>query len=175
MTTIAAVRDGKRTWIGSDTQAQSDGRLLSVERKWFRFDSWAAGVAGDGRAGCICEAHAKRLFDDLAGAFDFTERFYKLLKEYDFDLSAKRDYTTPNTGQDLVLASPSGLWLIPQCLSIVPVERWAEGSGSGFGLGAMHAMREIDDAERVLHAAPEAAMACDVYTGGEIWTDVLEA
>ncbi len=169
------MRDGKRTWIGSDTQAEAGGTRLSVEQKWVRFGTWALGIAGDRRVQCICEAHAKRLFDDLPGAFDFTERFYDLLKEYDFDLSPSPGDSCPVTGQNLILANPSELWTVLGCLAPIPVELWADGSGRNFGLGAMHAMRGIDDAERVLKAGLAAAFEYDAGTGGEIWTDVLES
>lgn len=175
MTTIVAVRDGARTLVGSDTMARSEGTKIAVGAKWVRSGDWAIGIAGSRRTFTICENQSDDLFKNLEGPFEFTQRFRDLLISHDYDLSPSEGRSNPHTGQDLLLANPSGLWLVLSDLSVTPVERWAEGSGRYYGLGAMFAMREIDDADRVLRAGLEAAMQYDDGTGGEIWTDVLEA
>ena len=175
MTTIAAVRDGARTWIGSDTMAKSCGTRLDSGPKWIRFGSWAVGIAGDMRTITLCREHSERLLRDLGGAFEFTNRFRGLLKEFDYDISPAAEQAVPNTMQDMLLASPDNLWSILCDLSIFPVERWTDGGGRAYGLGAMYAMRAVDDGERVLRTALEAGMTYNTGSGGEIWTDVLEA
>ena len=174
MTTICAVRDGKRTWIGSDTMGQTGGTRIDVGPKWVKSGGWAVGIAGNHRVQTLCESQSAVLFKNLESPFEFTGRFHTLLKEDGFDLSPTKDRANPNTGQDLLLATASGLWLIVADLSVTSVERWCEGSGHGYGLGAMFAMREIHEPERVLRAALAAAFESDAGTGGEIWTDVLE-
>ena len=174
MTTIAAVRDGKRTWIGSDTQGLSAETRIEVGPKWVRYRDWAMAIAGDRSAFNVCEYNAERLLKNLECPYEFTQRFYDLLADHHYDFSPSRDSAAPNCGQDTLLASSSGLWLILKSFSITPMERWTEGSGRAYGLGAMFAMREIKDAERVLRAGLAAGMEYDSGSGGEIWTDVLE-
>lgn len=177
MTTIVAVRDGARTWIGSDTLAVRDGIGVDCGPKWVRFGSWAVGVSGDLRAISICAKHAKRLMDDLAGAFNFTERLEALLREYSFDLSPVPDEATPNVAQDMILACPSTAWIIGPCLSIIECpDYWAEGSGGRFALGSMKAMERFRHmkSEDMARIAIETAMQYDTGTGGDIWLEALE-
>lgn len=177
MTTIVAIRDGKRTWIGSDMQATRGGTARISGSKWVPFGSWAVGIAGDLRAQSICAKHAKRLLDDLAGAFEFTERLEALLREYSFDLSPAPDDATPNTAQDMILACPNTIWSICADMSIVEIpDYWAEGSGYRFALGAMSAADRFKTikSEDLARIALETAMKYDTGTGGDIWMDVLE-
>lgn len=175
MTTIIAVRDGARTWIGSDTLACSGKTKIPVGHKWVISDGWAAGIAGSRRTFTLCQHEAAALFKHLEGPFEFTQRFRDLLTENDYDLSPADGRANPQTGQDVLLANPGGLWMVLGDLSVTPVEYWCEGSGRAYGLGAMHAMRDVHDAQSVLRAGLEAGMAYDAGSGGEAWTDVLEA
>jgi ATP-dependent protease HslVU (ClpYQ) peptidase subunit len=175
VTTICAVRDGKRTWIGSDTLGSREGLRAVCGHKWVRFGAWAIGHSGDLRALNIMRHHAKRLLDDLDEPFEFTARLMDVLRDCDYDLSAHKGQHTPCTGQSLILANPGNVWRLCDTLSFSPNEHyWADGSGQEYALGAMFAMREIKDAERVLRAGLAAAMEYDAGTGGEIWTDVLQ-
>ena len=176
MTTIVAVRDGARTLIGSDTLGSREGLRAVCGHKWARFGSWAVGSVGDLRTVNIMQHHAKRLLDDLGDPFEFTTRLTDVLKECDYVLSPHDNDHAPCTGQNLILANPTNIWRLCDSLSFAPNEHyWADGSGQEYALGAMYAMREIDDAERVLKAGLAAAFEYDAGTGGEIWTDVLES
>ena len=178
MTTIVAVRDGKRTWIGLDTQGTRGSLRLVCGPKWVRHGAWAVGHAGDLRVLNIMRHHAKRLLDDLEGPFEFTGRLMDILNECDFKLSPHGNNHAPCTGQDFILANPAVMWRICSSSGFAPNEDfWADGSGQDFALGAMYAnraMRGTDDAERILRVALGAAMTFDTLTGGEVWVEVLE-
>lgn len=176
MTTIVAVRDGERTWIGSDTMANHCGTRLDFGPKWARHKNWAVGIAGDARTINIFQHHAERLLSELGGAFEFTQRFHDLLKECGYDLSAADREAPPNTAQDLLLASPAGIWSIPSDMSIRCVDHWVDGSGRGYGLGAMAAFMRQGGVRGgdMVKAVIEIAMEHDINTGGDIWVECLE-
>ena len=172
-----AARDGDRTWIGSDTMASADGLKLDCGPKWVRFGAYAIGISGDLRTVSNCAKHAKRLMDDLAGAFDFTERLASVLQEYNFDLAPAPQAAPPNTAQDMILAHISTVWSLGPDLSIVECpEFWATGSGGKLALGAMSAMARIKQTtpEDLARIGIETAMQYDPSTGGDIWLEALE-
>lgn len=177
MTTIVAVRDGERTWIGSDTIAVRDGLKVGCGPKWVRFGGYAVGISGDHRVISICAKYSKRLMDDLEGAFDFTERMEALLRDYNVDLSPAPDHAMPNSGQDMILACPSTVWSVGPCFSVIECKDfWAEGSGGRFALGALTALQRFNrmKSEDMARVAVEIGMQHDTATGGEIFLECLE-
>jgi len=177
MTTIVAVRDGARTWIGSDTQITHGRMRQSCGPKWIRFGSWAVGISGDLRTINLCREYAERMLRDLSGPFEFTQRLHDLAKEFDYDLKPATDSVPPNTAQDVILANPEAAWSVNGDLSIIEIDRWwADGSGRAFALGALTALERFKHigAEDMARIAIETAMHHDIYSGGSIWTEVLE-
>lgn len=173
MTIICAVHRGDRTWIGSDTLVRRSNIKINNGPKWVRWGKWAVGTAGDLRAVNIFEQKTKRLFDDLQDPFDFSERVRSMLPEYGFDLKPGDMEATPNSAQDMILASSEAIWNVCCDFSIVNVgEYWADGSGMAFALGAMHSVRQADP-ETMIRAGLSAAMAFETGCGGDEWVEVL--
>lgn len=178
MTTIVAVRDGKRTWIGSDTQWTGAGVSNFGEPKWVRFGQWAAGISGSLRTLNLVSGNAKRIFDDLDSPLEFTERLRATLKDYDYDIKAVNAGEAPTLDSSMILATPGRFWSICEELSISGHERfWAVGTGYLVALGAMSALDRFKTtkSEDMARIAIETAMQFDTGSGGEVWMDVLEA
>ena len=168
MTIICAGHNGKRMWIGSDTLVDSAGTKLYKAFKWVVWGGWAVGVAGESRAQDVLEHHAKKLFDDLSGAFEFAERVRSIFKDHDFDLKPARDnQAPPNSGQWMILAkAPDRLWAIGPDFSILDMGDFAaDGSGQAYALGAASVLSGISKGtiERCLEAAVKHVqrMHCD--------------
>jgi len=168
MTVVCALSGGGETWIGSDTQAGSDGtRLLSVE-KWAVRGEWAVGHAGNLRMTNLLREHADTVLADLDGPHEFTLRARRLMEDDGFNSDTEEG---PKIwGQQFVLAHPRGVWSICTGLSVIEIpagELWADGSGRAFALGAGHVIE--DSAEARGRGALSAAILYDVGCGGDMW------
>lgn len=193
MTIIAAIRDplSDTTWIGSDTRGCRGSIYSDVGFKWVRYGEWAVGNSGNLRAQNVMMAHAEELFVGLSGAYLFTTRARRLLKEDGFD---RDKYSfSEDLNQSMILAHPKGLWSIGSDFSIVEVPAgvlWAEGSGREFALGAFHALQAtrlgFDDmtqfmpeslrteiGENLVRKSIEAAIAYDTGCGGRVIVEAL--
>lgn len=175
MTVICAITDGKTCTIGSDTQASDNNGVISdVGPKWICWGGWGVGVAGHLRVTNICAAHAKTLFDDLGGAWEFSNRLRDLFEQY----SIKPDEQGPGAqlfGSRFILASPTAIFDVYQDISITELpqdELWAAGSGGEIALGVGYAMRGQKQ-KMIVEKATRAAIEYTTGCGGDVWLDTL--
>lgn len=135
--------------------------------KWISWGGWAVGVSGNMRTLNILEANAKRLFDDLGSAFEFTERLRGVMADHGYELPPETDDVAPSTKQEIALANNKSIWSICPALSVFEEgEFYAAGSGAQFGFGAAFAMPSNTSAEQMVRTAINAACEFDIYSSG---------
>jgi ATP-dependent protease HslVU (ClpYQ) peptidase subunit len=163
MTIIAGACRGGRVWLGGDASA-SDGATMirSTDPKVWRSGGVLLGGSGEFRT-----IDAARRIDCPAlpteqwVRYGFTSELAKMYRELDgcFDSSQR-----PEEGS-LLLGALGRLWLVvhPRLAVVALGQYAAEGSGSDFALGAMHARPRASPRTQVLaalHAAAEHATTC---------------
>lgn len=180
MTTILAVTDGHRAWIGSDTRIGNEDRFFdSGGPKWIVSDKrdWAMGVAGypgeqQALAGYV---------DVLRGCsdFDLPTEIRACLSERGWTPKRAGDGGLPHGGSTFIIATPCRVIMLGVDFTIIPIDTGvlaADGSGHEYALGAWHALTAgapgVETAERV-NTCLATAMALDPYSGGKAWTEVL--
>jgi len=106
--------------------------------------------------------------------FTFFVRLWKDLgKNYSLvNDQPHQDDPTPFADLDssFLVASPGGIYFVSSNMSVTQFSQYyAVGSGASYALGALHALYEQDlDAEVIARRACEAAVAFDIYCGGEL-------
>lgn len=148
MTTVIAVRDGKKIHFASDSQATGGGTPFAVNKvyKIGPYTFAAAGALSDIQATARKVAKAGDTKKKASA-----ERFAKHLSGY---------------GAQYILAVKKGLYEIGHDGSIIELrdqEPVAIGSGGDFALGALAAGATLEEAVNV-------AVAFDVFSGGDVVT-----
>lgn len=174
MTIICAITDGKKCFIGSDTQSVGGGVLMDCGPKWIVQGGWAVGVAGDQRLADIIRADD--ILRDLETPWQFTERLRASYKEYDVAPAERRDGGAPSYNSLYLLATPHRVWEVYECLAVTPVrdgKLWALGSGAQCALGAGYAMKRRQP-KQIVTMAVEAAIEICSRCGGDVWVECLK-
>ena len=183
MTIAIAVRKGGETVIAADTQNNfghnrapitnhRTQKILTVGGNHLATSGWGlyANILDDflGR---------KRLpkLDTERDVFRFFQAFWKALHEHYSlvnDQCQNEEERSPFGDLDasFLLANAGGIFYVSSDTSVTAFEQYyAVGSGAEFALGALHALYDGDfDAETLARRACAAAMAFNVYCGGEI-------
>ena len=177
MTIICAYTDGKKTWIGSDTQVTGGNHISYIERKWCVVGSWASGDSGSVRTGNVLEQYKDELLGGLNTPWEFSKRLQERFEKERFhpDLQSRGDEGGPiDWGQDILLAKPGKIWVLDSELGIVKFgknEPVAYGCGFEYALGAGYVAREAGiKGLTIVEYMLESAVEYDPYCGGKLWT-----
>ncbi|HCO43651.1 hypothetical protein [Immundisolibacter sp.] len=183
MTIAVAVRKGGVTVIAADTQNNfghnrvpignhRTQKILSVGDTYVATSGW--GVYANILDDFLHRRRAPRL-DSERDVFRFFQNFWKALHErYSLvnDQCQGEEESSPFGDLDasFLLANDGGIFYVSSDTSVTAFEQYyAVGSGAEFALGALHALYDSDlDAEALARRACAAAMAFNLFCGGEI-------
>ena len=175
MTTVVALyTPDKGSIIACDSQTTMDNRRGSMgpsESKIIVFNNWAVGITGNMTVVNMVDRYRKILLDDVDHPWEFTDRIRSVLEDSGFKPMIDEDTAGfPAYSMSFTFASAHGVWVTDGLLAIraiAPNELTAAGSGSDFALGSSISTIGKPPEKRV-ELAMEAAIALDVYTGGDI-------
>lgn len=172
MTVIAAISNGTRTCIGSDTIAVNNGTVMHNGPKWIVAEdlAWAVGHAGCKRTFTLLSQAGSTLFAGCSNEQHMVDRLREIMLGDNYNTDS---YKGPKCfGEQFIIASPSRVWSVSTCLGLLTIpngELWADGSGRAYALGAGNFGGHHDHMAR-LHAALEAAIRYDDGCGEPTWT-----
>jgi len=172
MSTTVIVRKGNKAIIGADTQFMTGSIVTSSK---YRVNHHKIHSVGDALVAFTGWSLIQNIFDDIIerypGDLDFRSRqhifrtflfLHEKIKGDYFIESRERDNQPVESSQwDCLIACPAGIFEVASYRTIVEYERfWADGSGTNFALGAMHATYDkaadpLDVAKAGLAAACE--------------------
>ena len=187
MSTLVIVRKGQHAVIASDSLFTSgsikiSSRLKANTHKIHRCKDTYIGLTGWSAFHNIMESMIERHPDD----FDFRSRrhifqsFQKLhqhLKEdYYIETREKDDQSVESSQWDCLIAAPSGIFEVCSDRGVFEYSTYfADGSGTRFALGAMHALYDrCDDPTEIARAGVEAGCEFDDGSGLPIQLFSLE-
>lgn len=168
---IVLATDTKRTF-GSGAVPESnlrDVKLRKVGASYIASTGW--GIYGNILDDYL--AHRKRArLTDSQQIFGFFRVFWRDLHERYSFVSDQRDDESPFGDLDasFLVVSARGIFSVACDMSVTSFDQYyAIGSGAPYALGAIHALyRPTASASQIARSACEAAMALDIYCGGEI-------
>ncbi len=183
MTIAVAVRKGGEIVIAADTQNNfghnrapianhRTQKILTVGGNHLATSGWGlyANILDD----FLARKRAPKL-DTERDVFRFFQTFWKVLHEHYSlvnDQCQNEEERSPFGDLDasFLLANGGGIFFVSSDTSVTEFQQYyAVGSGAEFALGALHALYDSDlDAETLARRACAAAMAFNVYCGGEI-------
>ena len=187
MTTIIAIRDTYKFKLvmACDKRAHWDDYHCDGERKFFQYGECLMAMAGlstfQDYIQSVLRNYEKDYRDDFSNAdekvlVDINTLLRELvLKKYNFDMKEFSEKKEEN-GSRLMLLNKNGIFLLHMEGSVGKVgDYWAEGSGAGIALGALHALNGMDyNTKSIAEDALKAAAAHDCYTGEGIEIQELE-
>lgn len=188
LTTLCAWKDPESgsIWLGSDRQLNCGDFIERTDfQKWTELgDRHWVGVSGDP----AIQDLAAQLCSEDPGIPDrpvqhFTRRLGDLLRDRGWDLSATENCSAPHLSSGMLCAWRGELYELcpatPWSLPIPPGKFAAIGSGNRFAYGAWGALEHIVSPpvlpKHRMEIALRAAIARDVYSGGEPWVRELKA
>jgi ATP-dependent protease HslVU (ClpYQ) peptidase subunit len=172
-TTIAVAADsqenfGDRKIVGSNHRA---AKIMSLGASELAMTGW--GIYDNVFSDYLRSRRAPR-FASEREIFTFFVRLWKdLRKRYSFvDDQVAEDDRSPFADLDssFLVANRHGIFHVSGDMSVMAFnEYYAIGSGASYALGVLHALYDSErDAATLARRACEAAIAFDVYCGGEI-------
>ena len=181
MTIIAAITDGKAAHVASDSQETDEyggTKRLDCKKIFHVKNDWVWGACGD----CVIENILNS--PDMDNMWVNADDDPYFLREWvveaweNLGMEPYRDIIgAPEPGahvvpQDILFAKKGKIWLVDGQgfqREIKPGVFWAVGSGHVIGIGAAHALMAAGIAGRpIVEAAVSAAIARDIYCGGDI-------
>lgn len=169
---IVIAADSKRTF-GSGvvtTENFSDVKIRKVGGAYLAATGWGLynNILDD-----YLEHKRRVRIDDQRSIFTFFRHLWKDLHErYSFVSDQRPDDESPfgDIDASFLIVSPRGIYSVACDLSITRfTQYYAIGSGAPYALGALHAVYdERADAGKAADTAVRAAMALDIYCGGEV-------
>lgn len=182
MSIAVAVFKNDTTVLAADSQENfGDRRLLRSNHRAVKITPVGAAylaTTGWGLYENILEDYLGRVapprLTSRRAVFAFFVRLWKELgKNYSLvNDQPHQDDPTPFADLDssFLVASPGGIFFVSSNLSVTQFSQYyAVGSGASYALGALHALYDQDlDAETLARRACEAAIAFDIYCGGDI-------
>ena len=114
MTAICGFRDPAGTvWIGADTRVVSGSFIVPTEcRKIVRAGVWRIGQAGSAAAGAALQA-ADNMLARCADVDALAREIRRVFRNAEFsDCKDKNHPGPPEYGQEIIVATPNGIWEI---------------------------------------------------------------
>lgn len=182
MTIAVAVRKGGETVIAADTQNNFGHNRVPMgnhrtQRSWLSATlTWPppAGVCMPTSWMISCIAGGRRGWA-ASGTCSVFQNFWKALHEHYSlvnDQCQGEEESSPFGDLDasFLLVNGDGIFFVSSDTAVTAFEQYyAVGSGAEFALGALHALYDSDlDAEALARRACAAAMAFNLFCGGEI-------
>jgi ATP-dependent protease HslVU (ClpYQ) peptidase subunit len=183
MSTLVVVKKGPRAVIASDSQF-SQGSLKIGPRhrlrahKIHRFQDACIGFTGWTAFHNIFESIMERFPGDLdfrsrRHIFETFQKLHRHLKdEYFIETREKDERAVQSSQWDCLIAATAGIFSVSSDRCVCEYDTyWADGSGTRFALGAMHALYDrCDDPEEIAAAGVEAACEFDDGSGLPVQT-----
>jgi ATP-dependent HslUV protease subunit HslV len=174
MSTIVAVRKGNRAVMASDSLFTQGSLKVSPN---VRVDSKKIYKVGDSLVGFTGWTAMSAIFENIVEKYpknlDFRSKKHifktflflhsKLKREYFIETKERDNQPVESSQWDCVILSPSGIFSVQSYREVMEYRNyWAEGSGTNFALGALHALYDhCDDPEKIARAAVNAASEFD--------------
>jgi len=182
MSIVVGVRKGSDIVIASDTQNNFGSQVMTPENhrtsKVHSVGSAYLGTTGWGLYDNILLdflAHERKVeLTDQRSIFAFFLKFWKSLHDHYTFVDDKRDSDDESPFADIdasfLIVNTGGIFYVASDLSVTSFEQYfAIGSGANYSLGTLHGLYEKEHtAEELATAAVKAAIAFDVYCGGEV-------
>ena len=182
MSIAVAVAKADTTVLAADSQENfGDRRLLRANHRAVKITpvgSAYLATTGWGLYENILEDYLARVapprLASRRAVFGFFVRLWKELgKNYSLvNDQPHQDDPTPFADLDssFLVASAGGIYFVSSNMSVTQfTQYYAVGSGASYALGALHALYDQDlDAETIARRACEAAIAFDIYCGGDL-------
>jgi len=182
MSIAVAVAKAGTTVLAADSQENfGDRRLLRANHRAVKITTLGAAylaTTGWGVYENILEDYLGRVSPpklvSRRAVFSFFVRFWKELgKSYPLvNEQPHQDDPTPFADLDssFLVVSAGGIFFVSSNMSVTQFgQYYAVGSGASYALGALHALYEQDlDAEVIARRACDAAIAFDIYCGGDL-------
>jgi len=170
MTTLVGLHlEGRGTWIAADQMVSGDGIKSGPVQKWtLGPGGYAIGAAGSARTLNLLDDEGDRLMRGNPTPGQVVMRLRAALEHYGFAPGIPGGVGPQIWGQNIILASPVGLWALDQSFFIWPIQSgqlWADGSGRDFAIGAGHMTRDHEDPAYRVVSAVEAASTYDENSG----------
>jgi ATP-dependent protease HslVU (ClpYQ) peptidase subunit len=176
---IVIASDTKRTF-GSGAVPESnlkDIKIRKVGSAYLATTGWGiyANILDD-----YLSSRRRVTITDEKSIFSFFRVFWRDLHErYSFVSDQRHDDESPFGDLDasFLIISRNGIYCVACDMSVTEFDQYyAIGSGASYALGAMHAgYRGSADPERVARKGVEAAMALDIYCGGDVVSYAVNA
>jgi ATP-dependent HslUV protease, peptidase subunit HslV len=181
MSIVVAIRKNGLTCVAADTQNSFGSNRVSEANggvtKLRRLGSAILGTTGWGIYENILDDYLKAngapQLNDRGDIFAFFLGLWKALHEtYPFvnDQGDRNDSPFGNLDASFLVAAPTGIFYVAPDMSVSEFRQYfAVGSGADFSLGAAHCLYpENLTASEIARRAAEAAIAFNLYCGGEI-------
>lgn len=183
MTIAVAVRKGREIVLAADTQnnfgaarATPDNhrshKIMSVGDALIATSGWGlyANILDD----YVARSRRPPALGNEREVFRFFQQFWHALKEQ-YSLvndQCHKDDDSPFGDLDasFLVANAQGIFFVSSDTSVTPFGKYhAVGSGTDYALGALYVLYDTtDDAETLARRGCEAAMAFNIYCGGDI-------
>jgi ATP-dependent protease HslVU (ClpYQ) peptidase subunit len=184
MSTLVVVRKGNRAAIASDSLFTEGTTKLPPQNrinhhKIHKVSDSHIGFTGWSAMHNVFESIAERFPSDLdfrsrKHVFETFRRLHNRLKEdYFINTREKDDQPVESSQWDCLILSPGGVFGVHSYRDVAEYDRfWAEGSGTRFALGAMHAVYDhFDSPDKIALAGINAA--CDLDDGSGLPAQVF--
>lgn len=181
MSIAVAVRGRSEIVLATDSQTSWDARRVpsknhtaikvrSIGTSLLATTGW--GIYENLLDDMLSTGRAPRLGDSKS-IFRFFMRFWKdLHNRYSYvnDQCDRKDSPFGDLDASFLVATRRGIFAVASDMSVTEFDQYyAIGSGADFSLGALHALyRPNADAEPIARRAAEAAIALNVYCGGDV-------
>lgn len=188
MTTIAAVKKGKRLCIASDSltlfgsRKEMTGIHVEDEGKIIQIGSNYIGIAGHPSWGLLLSHHFSKgknidEWETTDQIFEVFNRLHQDLKDiYYFTPSYSRYEPFESSDFELLIVNSYGIFEVDYLRTVRQFSQFsAIGSGEEYALGAIGAIYSIlDDVAEMTKIGLEAAARFDKKTGGQLDTHMID-
>lgn len=165
MSTVVAIVDGEKIWMGADSYAsmESGERRRILCNKMFINPPYLIGYVGSARVG---QTLRPEYFDPPESVFNFPDALIKQFEEKGC-LGVDPDDQTSKNSSNFLIATPNGkLFEILVDFQINQVKDFTGiGSGSTFALGSLYTTRKMKDHRKRILTALKIAGIYDIHTG----------
>ena len=156
MTCIVAMADKERNKVvvGGDRASVASWTNNLCQEKVFRSADWAIGVSASWRVAQVIRYHMRGVFEELNPDIEsvitkFIPAFIETLKKHK-SLGTDEDKTAESPG-GVVLGCGGNVFFVGGSLQVVqPITGyWASGSGDDYAYGALHALKDFNNREKL--------------------------
>lgn len=180
MTIITALASGGRVCFGyNDGHTCGDSPMPGKGCPWVKLGPWMLGLSGSSWTFNVIQRHAHAFENKSSSAADVVFELRSILDEHRLG-RRDDDEVTDHYGIWCILINAAGeIWDIDERLAFSRIPDnvlWARGSGTDYALGADFVLSKQNVCiETRVKTATEAAIAFDLYSGGQSNTCMLDS